>query len=540
MSEIEQIDIRTSIDSLYMLYCTSLLPLVILGIAFFYSGLTQRRSSLTMFSIPFLICPMIIIDWFIWGYSLTYSTSSNHYIGNLSFAVLRSLKHQLNTQFTNSRGSILLLSHFLFNMFFKLICAALTFPGCIAERGRILPMLLFLFIWSVIIYNPVTYWFWNENGWLSVDLNKLPVLDFAGGNCVHIVSGFTCLAYSYILGPRNPKILYNYRNLNTSHIIIGMSFVLFGWIGFMAGCEFKFSYRSLFIITNTILAATSSGIIWTAIDFWFSSIPLEGELQPITSEGSKLDPVISETGVLKSQRYHETKSNFIEKKKFSMISFSSGIMAGLVVFTPAGGYISSNDEFWKPIVFGVVGAIICNISTRLKYFFQIDDALDIFAIHGVAGIVGSLLTGLFANKSFGSEGGWIHHHWKQFGYQTLGVVITSCYVFIMSLFFLYLIDLIPGLHLRIDKNFNKREREKEKVKEEEESQINETKVEFWEQVELQGTDAYEFNGEFMMDFIEFIKVIRPQDYEDDTFQEVIEGNFNTSYQSHETNLTKRD
>lgn len=576
------LDLRSGLNSLYMIYCTSLLPLVIIGIAFFYSGLTQRRSSLTMFAIPFLISPLIFIDWFIWGYSLCYAKASNKFIGSMEFVVLRHLKDSLLTVYANTRGEIFALNHFLFNGLFKVICAALTFPGCIAERGRMLPMLVFLFFWSCMIYNPVTYWFWNPNGWLSVDLNKLPVLDFAGGNCIHIVSGFTSLAYSYILGPRNPKILYNYRNINTGHIIFGTFLVMCGWVGFVGGCDFKFSPYSLFIFVNTILCACVGGIVWMLIDYYYSSIPLEGtqdsdnqdeqqqnrhvdssaRLSPLTSHLSNVAPVISETGVLLNQHLRETKSNFVERRKFSMISFSSGIMTGLVVITPGGGYVSSPNEFWKSIVYGVVGAICCNLSTRLKYFFHIDDALDIFAIHGVAGFVGSILTGIFANKQFNSDGGWVVGHWKQVGYQLLGSVVTASYVFIMTYFFLYIIDLVPGLHLRIDKTFNRRMKE-EKMKAKAEGKDEESKMStadhphaddmsFLEAAELMGTDCYEFNGEYMMDFVEFIKVLRPQDYEEDQLEELYP-NTDTQFENihglgsdyemqHEggTHLTKRE
>ncbi|EGW35155.1 ammonium transporter [Spathaspora passalidarum NRRL Y-27907] len=586
--DFKEIDVRTAINALYMIFCTALLPIVVIGIAFFYSGLTQRRSSLTMFAIPILLLPLIFIDWFIWGYSLSYSASANHFIGNLNFAVLRQLRNSITLVFTNTRGEILVLNHFLFNGFFKVICAALTMPGCIAERGRIIPMLVFLFFWSAMIYNPVTYWFWNSNGWLSIDLDNLPVLDFAGGNCIHIVGGFTCLAYSYILGPRNPKILYNYRNINTGHIIFGTFCILSGWVGFIAGCDFKFSSNSLYIMVNTLLAAFSGSIVWTSIDYFFSSIPLADtasitanpeqpaypepiiggsspesiELKRLHSPQSshRIQPVISQTGILKSQRYHETKSNFVEKRKFSMISFSSGMITGLVVFTPGGGFVSSPSEFWKPIIFGVVGAIICNLSTRLKYFFGIDDALDIFAIHGVAGIVGSLLTGLFANTQYQSQGGWVKRHWIQFAYQLLGITVTSAYVFILTCVFLLIIDRIPGLHLRIDKNFNARQKQQKTTPElpihELESQVSPHDVAsnkdlFWEQVELQGTDTYEFNGEYMMDFIEFIKVIRPQDYEDNdqSFDNIDQPNYENltglgaDYEMHPEgvhHLTKRE
>lgn len=554
--------VRDSINAIYMIFCSSLLPLCLLGIALFYSGLTQRRSSFTMLALPVLLVPLIFIDWFIWGYSLCYSSSSNRFIGDLDFAVLRHVRESVTLIYSTSRGDILSLNHFIFNGLFKVVCAGLTFPGCIAERGRIVPMLVFLFFWSCIIYNPVTYWFWNRNGWLSVERDQLPVLDFAGGNCIHIVSGFTTLAYSYILGPRNPKILYNYRNSNLSFIIIGTFFLLCGWMGFVGGCDFKFSTNSLYIITNTGMAAFTSGIVWTLIDFFFSVIPLDGETHDSDNDklitlptGNSLGAAVSQTGVMLNQHYHETKSNFVQRRKFSMISFCSGMMTGLVVITPAGGYTASPTEFWKPFVFGFVGAILGNLSTRLKYFFNIDDALDIFAIHGVAGIVGSILTGIFANKLYDSSGGWVAGHWVQIGYQILGCVVTAAYVFGMTCVLLYIIDLIPGLHLRIDKDFNRRIRESMKPKsgEDTESQLSPTEfsrnqeqpdISFWERAELMGSDSYEFNGEYSMDFMEFIKVIRPQDFESEEiegepyeeFQPIVGG----SYELHEhNNLTKR-
>lgn len=391
------LDVTTGLNSLYMLYCTAPITASCDRHSIFLFRINPTKISFDH------VCRAVSTsshDYYrlvIWGYSLCYSASSNHFIGNLNYVVLRQFRNALTAEFTNTRGHVLAGAHVLFNMFFKLICVSLTFPGCIAERGRVLPMILFAFIWSVIIYNPVTYWFWNSNGWLSVDLGRLPVLDFAGGNCVHIVSGFTCLAYSYILGPRNPKLLYNYRNSNTGHIIFGTFLVFMGWIGYIAGCDFKFSFNSIYIILNTLIAACASGIVWTAIDFFFSSVPLEGESVGLKHGDSKLSnslgdnhspmlqAIVSRTGVSINQRLHESKSNFVEKRKFSMISFSSGIMTGLVVFTPGGGYVSSNAEFWKGIIFGVVGAISGNLATRLKYFFNIDDALDLFAVHGIPG-----------------------------------------------------------------------------------------------------------------------------------------------------------
>lgn len=488
MSNGGPLDPLTAVSSLYMLLCTTAVASVVIGTAIFYSGFTQRRSCLAMLVLPLVLFPLVFIDWFIWGYSLCYASASNHFIGSLKFAVLRHLRDSATTIYVTSRGEILSVNHFIFNGMMKVVCAALTFPGCVAERGRVVPMLVFVFFWSTIIYNPVTYWFWNRQGWLSVEYDKQPVLDFAGGNCIHIVSGFTALAYSYILGPRNPKILINYRSSNIAFMGIGIFIIVVGWTGFVAGCDFRFSALSVYIVINTMLSAFTSGVVWMAIDYYFSAIPYAGELRT--------------------------------SRKLSLVSLLSGLMTGLVVITPGGGYVSDQSDFWKPIVYGIVGAIACNLATRIKFYCRIDDALDIFAIHGVAGIVGSLLTGIFSNTEYSSNGGWVHGNWIQLAYQLLGCVVTSSYVFIMSIVGLYIIDYIPGLHLRIDKTFNSRARRTRVQHENASSEIETTNIVLSDQdlhyecLELKGMDAYTLNGEFAMDFMEFIKELRPQDYDE--------------------------
>lgn len=511
----EAMTLETAIDSLFMMLCTFLLLLIIVGVSIFYSGLIQRRSSFTMLAIPLFLSAVVFIDWFIWSYSLCYSSASNRFIGNLKFVVLSNLKeNEDNLIYSTPRGDILSIIHFLFNGLMKITCVVLTFPACIAERGRVMPMLVFLFLWSTLIYNPVTYWLWNKNGWLSPQLDKTPVLDFAGGNCIHVVSGFTALAYSYYLGPRNTKILVNYRSSNNSNMMIGAGFIVYGWCGFIAGCDFKFTAVSFYIVTNTLLSAATAGIVWCGIDYYYSAIPLEGEEAPQDVELDYLDE--NHTQPTKSQlQSAASEPRQFQRRTLSMISYSSGVICGLVVFTPAGGYLSSKRSFWKSIVCGIVGGASGNLGTRLKYYMNIDDALDIFAIHGVCGIVGSLFVGIFADASYESEGGWVAGHWVQLGYQLLGSVVTAAYVFVLSLFFLYVVDLIPGLHLRIDKEFNKRQRDTLRGAQDAE---NGEQVEYdmnLERAELRGSDWYEFNGEYSMDFMEFIKVINPEDFADE-------------------------
>lgn len=503
--EADIFDVNTAVNTLFMLFCTFLLLAVVLGISVFYSGLVQRRSSFTALSIPLLLLALFMLDWFIWGYSLCYSNSSNHFIGNLLFSVLRHLRDHEQRVYSTPRGDIVSSVHFLFNGFLKLICIVLTFPACIAERGRIVPMILFVFCWSVLIYNPVTYWFWNEKGWLSLQYNKIPVLDFAGGSCIHIVSGFTSLVYSYILGPRNPKLANNYRNSSTGNVIIGLYLLFVGWCGFIAGCDYKFSEVTIHIVINVFLSGFLAGIIWAAIDYYNSSTPLENAEEE-SYELRNLDIPDSKEVLEKPQR------------KISMISFSSGLVCGLVVFTPCGGYISSPTGFWKSIVCGCIGGAIGNVSTGIKYIIHVDDSLDIFAIHGMCGIVGSLLVGIFAGKTGNIRGGWVEGHWIQFAYQLVGIVVTIAYVTVMSFFFLYFIDMIPGLHLRIDRGFNRRARYQLRGQNNSENPEN-LALDFdqvLERAELMGTDWCELDGEYCMDFMEFIKILDPLDYTEET------------------------
>lgn len=489
-------DAKGAVDTLYMFSCTLLLFLVVFGLSLFYSGLIQRRSSFTMLAIPMFLAALVFVDWYIWGYSLCYGSSSNHFIGSLKFAVLREIRSTGQDIYSTPRGDILAVVHFLFNGMMKVITVVITFPACIAERGRILPMLVFLFFWSTIVYNPVTYWIWNRNGWLSTERNSIPVLDFAGGNCIHIVGGFTGLVYSYYLGPRNPKILENYRSSSNANMVIGTVFTVYGWCGFIAGCDFKFSATTFYIIINTLLCASCAGISWSFIDYYNSATPLDGNIHDgnssnLTTADGHLVPVS-------------------KKRCMSIISFCSGLISGLVVFTPCGGYLSTDISFWKSIVCGLVGGITGNMATRVKYWLGIDDALDVFAVHGICGIVGSLLVGVFADDLYNSKGGWVTHHWVQMGYQVLAVVVVSAYVCVVSLFLLYVVDIIPGLHLRIDKDFNRRMMANQNS--DTESGENKEYSTRYELAELMGTDWYEFRGEYTMDFMEFIRSLNPNDY----------------------------
>jgi len=211
-----------------------------------------------------------------------------------------------------------------------------------------LPCIVFIFIWSTVIYDPIACWTWNPAGWVY----KLGGLDFAGGTPVHISSGAAALAYSLMLGKRagyHDTHGLPYRPHNVTHVVIGTVFLWVGWFGFNGGSALGSNLRAIMACVVTHLAASVGGVTWVLLDY-------------------RLD------------------------QKWSTVGFCSGAIAGLVAITPASGFVPA----WSAPVFGIVGAIACNYATKLKFYLRIDDALDIFAVHAIGGLVGNLLTGFFA------------------------------------------------------------------------------------------------------------------------------------------------
>lgn len=204
-----------------------------------------------------------------------------------------------------------------------------------------------MFIWSTIIYDAIACWTWNPAGWVA----QMGGIDFAGGTPVHISSGSAALAYSLMLGKRRGHGTHelNFRPHNVTQIIIGTIFLWVGWFGFNAGSALSASMRAVMAAVNTNLAASVGGVTWCLLDYRL-------------------------------------------ERKWSAVGFCSGVVAGLVAITPGSGFVPA----WSAIIFGVVAGSSCNYATKVKFFLGIDDALDIFAVHGIGGFVGNILTGFFA------------------------------------------------------------------------------------------------------------------------------------------------
>ncbi|KAL2795729.1 ammonium transporter AmtB-like domain-containing protein [Aspergillus keveii] len=388
-------------DIAWIIMSTALVLLMIPGVGFFYSGLARRKSALSLIWLSLMSIGVVSFQWFFWGYSLAFSHSAGKYIGNLDNFGFKGVLAAPSVG--SSKVPDLLFA--VFQGMFAAITVALA-VGAVAERGRMLPCMVFVFIWSTIIYDPVACWTWNASGWVF----NLGGLDFAGGTPVHIVSGTTALAYSLMLGKRRGHGTHelNYRPHNVTHVVIGTVFLWVGWFGFNAGSALSANLRAVMAAVVTNLAAAVGGVTWCLLDYRL-------------------------------------------ERKWSTVGFCSGVISGLVAITPGSGFVTP----WAAFIFGVVGAISCNYATKLKYVIKVDDALDIFAVHGIGGLVGNLLTGLFAADYIAHldgvteiDGGWINQNYIQLGYQLADSVSGMAYSFFGSCLILFIINMIPGLSLR--------------------------------------------------------------------------------------------
>lgn len=388
-------------DLAWMATSSALVLLMIPGVGFFYAGLSRRKSALSLMVMIMLAHCTATVTWFFWGYSLTFSGTGNAFLGNMDYIGLRGVS-------ADDAGGIPMIMEAIFQGLFAAITPVLAI-GAIADRGRILPAIVFTFLFVTLVYCPIAYWTWNDNGFLS----QLGGLDFAGGTPVHINSGVAALAYSWMLGKRSGYDRLNglpYRPHNVTNVMLGTVFLWVGWFGFNGGSTAAANILTPYVLFSTNLTACIAGLTWVLLDY-----RLEG--------------------------------------KWSTIGFCSGALAGLVAITPAAGFV----PIWSCPIFGIVGGAASNFGTKLKFLFRIDEAMDVFAVHGVAGIVGNLLTGIFAASWVAElagpdnaiDGGWIDGHFVQLGYQLAETVTGCAWSFFMTSLICFLLNLIPGLSLRV-------------------------------------------------------------------------------------------
>jgi Amt family ammonium transporter len=403
-----------SADIAWVLMSTALVMLMTPALAFFYGGLVRRKNLVSTLVQCIAIFAVVSLEWFFWGYSLVFGDSVGGVIGNLSLAGLNGIGiNTVNSAYASTIPEILF---FAFQLKFAAITPALIIGAC-AERIRFKSLLIFVVLWSTFIYSPIAHWMWNVSGWLHI----LGAWDFAGGIVVHVAAGLSALAAALIVGRRKgcvywkdqmkaldrkeaniPAMGTEFKPTNIPYVILGAGLLWFGWFGFNGGSALAADNIAVSAVVATNLAAAAAAVSWMILDW-------------------------------------------VIKGKPSAIGISVGAVCGMAAVTAASGYIS----FTAAVIIGLAAGIISNLVANWRVGrSRIDDTLDVFACHGIGGIIGAVSVGLFATVAINpAVQGLFYGNPAQLGIQVLAVIIVSAFAFGGSYLLLRLVDVFSPLRV---------------------------------------------------------------------------------------------
>ena len=368
-------------DTAWMLMASALVLLMTPGLAFFYGGMVRYKNLVSTLLQSFIALGIISVLWIVVGFSLAFGDSIGGIIGNpLTFAMFKNVGIAPNDAFA---ATIPFALFAMFQLKFAIITPALI-TGGLAERVRFSSLMLYIILFSLFIYAPLAHWTWHPEGFLR----EWGVLDFAGGTVVHISAGFAALSGAIFLGKR--KNVKETQPTNIPYILLGTGLLWFGWFGFNAGSALAADGLAVTAFVNTNIASATAMLTWLLAD-----------------------------GAI--------------GKKRSATGAAIGAVVGLVAITPAAGFVTVGQS----VFFGFFASLISYVAVRLKSRTNIDDTLDVFPCHGLGGIVGMLLTGIFAK-----EVGLIYGETTTFLYHLLGLAIVSVFAFGGSYLLYKLTDII--------------------------------------------------------------------------------------------------
>jgi len=382
-------------DTAWVLTAAALVMLMLPGLALFYGGLVRSKSMLNTFMMSAAPLGLVSVQWVLIGYSLAFAAGSP-YLGGLSWWGFEGVGAEPNATYA---GSIPHLAFAAFQAMFAAITVALI-SGAVAERMRFRAYLLFVLLWTTFIYDPLAHWVWGDGGWLRT----LGALDFAGGTVVHVSAGTSALVAALFLGPRR-----EYRRIpilphNVPFTLLGAGLLWFGWFGFNAGSALAANdvAASAFVTTHTAAAAALTA--WMLLDL-------------------------------------------VRLGRPTAVGAATGAVVGLVAITPAAGFVTARGA----LAIGVLAAAASYAAIVLRSRTRVDDALDVFACHGVAGIAGALLTGVFATKTVNPAGadGLLAGNPAQLGVQALAVLATIVLAAAGSAAILGLLRVTVGLRVSL-------------------------------------------------------------------------------------------
>lgn len=362
-------------DTGFMFVCTCLVAIMTPAAALFYGGMVRKKNVLGTMMQSFITLGIVTLIWFLYGYSLAFGPDFHHIIGILDWMMFKNVLLEPNATYSGT------IPHQLF-MMFQMMFACLTpalITGAVAGRFRFKAYLFFLILWVTFIYCPLAHWVWGQGGWIK----NLGGLDFAGGLVVHIGSGAAALAACLVLGPRLGYKKEAMPPHNLTLTFIGACVLWIGWFGFNAGSALSAGELAISAFVTTQIGAGAGIISWCLAEW-------------------------------------------VNRGKVTVLGALSGGIAGLVAITPGAGFVSASSA----VIIGLLAGIICYIAVSLKSKFNYDDSLDVVGIHGLGGVLGSILVGVFASQLINADGanglifGSFHLLWVQI-ISTLAAIFFS-------------------------------------------------------------------------------------------------------------------
>ncbi len=364
------------------------------ALGFFYGGLVRQKNALSTIMHSFFMLAFVSVLWALVGYSLAFSPSLGGFIGGFDWVGLNGVGLEPNKEYA---ATIPHQAFMIYQMMFAVITPALI-SGAFAERKRFKAFIIFSGLWLLLVYAPVAHWVWGVGGWIRA----LGALDFAGGTVVHITSGISALVCALVLGKRVGYGTEPMEPHNATYTILGTALLWFGWFGFNAGSALGSGALAVSAFVNTHLAASMGALAWMT-------------------------------------------ASWIRHKRPSVLGAAAGAVAGLVGITPAAGFVTPMAS----LIIGFLTGICCFFAVEVLVRGRVDDALDVFGVHGVGGIIGALATGVFATKAVNSAGndGLLYGNPGLLLTQFMAVAAVAIYAAVITFVLLKLINLVVGIRV---------------------------------------------------------------------------------------------
>jgi Amt family ammonium transporter len=382
-------------NTTWLLICSALVMLMTPGLAFFYAGMVHKKNVVSTLLQNYVALALVGIIWVVFGFSAVF-TGPSPFIGDLRYFMLNGIE-----SLTYNDTGIPLMAFMAFQMMFAIITPALI-TGAFAERVNFKAWLIIMVIWNIVVYLPVAHWVWGPGGWMA----RLGAIDFAGGLVVHITAGFSGLACGLLFGGRKDR--GELKPSDVTLIMLGAALLWFGWFGFNAGSAVTVGALASYAFVNTFLGGAAAFLGWMALDWLVHGKP--------TAVGSAV-----------------------------------GIVVGLVAITPAAGYVTVQSA----LIIGVTAAIVAFFTAiGVKKITHLDDALDVFACHGVGGVVGAVMTGLYASKAvnpaLATEGLFVSGETALFKANLVAVLVIAAFAFIATTIIVKLVNLLVPIRVGAD------------------------------------------------------------------------------------------